>query len=661
MCDAGYQGVKDIYLTDLGGSSSASTTRNIGGSSTVISNGSPFLTFIPEAKCTQHPDQCLSYCENTCLRTVTYEIDPASTQGYKLRVCRSDDPGRCTETEETYWYRDEDDEFETLMYNTRAERPRYFTATLPRGSYRAEFLDTSGKVVWPSFVIEKYEKAMCSNALEEGAVEVVVPQVGDAECNSLIKNGNAEASITEHKHWLHRRGGITLRPGQGIGGSNAFATIEDDSTRFDSIAQYLDTRCLSVTAGMQYEINAWIKLVDEKGVVEICDPEKDDCPQVGLYGRSSNGTEWDGQPFATVVPYIRDGDYQLVQGLLDVVDEIASASSVLFYIRRNTRRLTMFVDNVSVRIPGTFDPSFGGSGGDSGGGISEEPEIDVGGDDSSGSEVSAGGGSGGNFGGGSGGGTGGDSSGGGSGGDSSGGGSGVGPGGDSDGESWARPGTMSGISDGMCGNFVLNGDFSDGTTSLWADKNDQELTLVSPGYRGVSDLALSSFEGQMEHKLQQNGFRFGMNYITSGRFRLLDADGKPMMCEKEMCPKMILKLNDLGEDFMHTVAQVLGEPRSANWAILLGGFAADESHVGAESISVQFVSIQGHLVGMLQPQNNSRAHSIPLVLSLTYRQTFPTALLSLWTRSLLDWQILAVTHHLPLLRVPLQAAGQSRW
>ena len=566
MCDAGVEGVKDIYITDLVGRSS-STTRNVARSSSVVSNGSPLLTFLPPGQCTAYPDQCLVYCENTCLRTVTYAIDPAGTEGYKLRVCKSDDQGRCTLTEETYWYRDEGDEFETLMYNSRAERPRYFTATLPKGSYQAEFLDNFGKSTWPSFVVEKYEEVLCPNALEDGSVTIVIPEASDSKCNNLIRNGDAEASSTDHTFWLHRRGGIVLRPGQGIGGSNAFATIEDDSTRFDSVAQYFDTRCLTLNAGRQYEITAWVKLVDENsGEVHICDPEEEDCPQVGLYGETSEGEYWDEQPVATLIPYIRDGDYQMVQGLFDVTDEIADASSVLLYIRRHTRRLTMFVDNVSVRIPGTFDetppPTIGPlpSPTEEPPSLSEGPPSPTEGPPSPTNENPS-----------------------------------PSPeppfptniGGDNGGSG----GSTNGVANGMCGNMVSNGDLSIGDTSLWNDSDEDELTLVSPGYSGVSDLALSSFEGRMEQDLRNSDFNLGENYIASGRFRLVGEDGSGIACEsKSTCPKMVLTLEDLGGRSMQTVAPILGEPKSKSWNILLGGFVAGESHVGAESIKLLFVS-----------------------------------------------------------------------
>lgn len=580
MCDAGYEGVNDIYLTDLGGYAST-TTRNVGGASSVIIDGSPILSFIPDELCTPYPDQCLLYCENTCLRTVTYAVNPASTENFKLRVCSKEDTNRCSVFEESFWYRDYDNEFETLMYNTRAERPRYFTATLPKGSYRADFLDAGNNVVWPTFVTETYEKAMCPDALEEGAVEVTVPPVGNSECSNLIRNGNAEASGIDHVHWLHRRGGITLRPGQGIGGSNAFATVKDVSTRFDAVAQYLDTRCLGLTAGMQYEINAWIKLTRSSGQVDVCDPEKDKCPQIGVYGQAQDGSYWDAQPLATVVPYITNGDYQLVQGILDVTEEIANANNVLFYIRRVVRSRTMFVDNVSVVQVGAADPNTGGPpvttiddedtytpvgtilppAGDGEDEDNDIPVLDHGNDPPASDDNN----------------------------DSS------GDDGSSNGGSWARPGTGGGgtgdtTSGGMCGNFVSNGDFSGGDTSSWNYSDGKKLSLVSPGYRGVSDLALASSEGRMEQVLQRNDFKFGTNYIASGRFRLLDVDGKPIKCENDYCPKMVLSLTDLGEESMITVAEILGEQRSANWGILLGGFTADEKHVGAESIKLKFVS-----------------------------------------------------------------------
>jgi hypothetical protein len=66
---------------------------------------------------------------------------------------------------------------------------------------------------------------------------------------------------------------------------------------------------------------------------------------------SSKGS-WRREAVATVVvASLPDpSGYQRIHGILDVTDEVASAASFLFYIRRHVEGVTMLVDNVSMTL-----------------------------------------------------------------------------------------------------------------------------------------------------------------------------------------------------------------------------------------------------------------------------------------------------------------------
>ena len=351
LCEAKEHNVTDIYLTDLRSNLQTSTSRSFIGSSTIISDDSWISTYLPLYQCKVFADQCLAYCEDTCLRTVTYRVDPTGSDTYKLRVCKAE--GTCIEIDNTFWYEEEDTEIETLMTNTRSDRLRYFSVTLPKGSYVAHFVDPNGSMVWPTFVEEEYEDALCPNALEDGSVNLVIPTVSASECKSLIRNGNAEASKANHTYWLHRHGGVTLLPGKGIGGSNALGQLNSTEADQDAIAQYLETRCLNLMRGRQYEVVAFVKLVNETtGDDFTCVPDiETDCSEVGIYVLSPDGSWWREDVATVVIASSQDpSGYQRIHGIVDVTDELASAPSILFYIRRQVEGATMLADNVAMTL-----------------------------------------------------------------------------------------------------------------------------------------------------------------------------------------------------------------------------------------------------------------------------------------------------------------------
>ena len=353
LCTAKDRGIKDVYLTDLTSSlqEATSTSRSFSGSSTIVIDDSVISAFLPPEKCLVFTEQCLAYCKDTCLRTVTLQVDPTASDAIRLRVCNID--GACIDVDGTFWYEEEDTEVETLIKNTRTDRLRYFSATLPKGSYVAEFLDTNGNVVWPTFVKEKYEDALCPTALEDGSVVVTVPPVREAECKHLIRNGDAETSDSDHEYWLHRHGGISVVPGEGLDGSNAFGQLNSTRADQDAIAQFLDIRCLNLMRGRQYEVVAYVKLLNAtSGENHWCSPSPESsCPELGIYRQSLEGS-WRRDGLATVVAASSSdpSGYQRIHGVFDVTYEVASASSLFLYVRRHVEGATMFVDNVSMSL-----------------------------------------------------------------------------------------------------------------------------------------------------------------------------------------------------------------------------------------------------------------------------------------------------------------------
>jgi hypothetical protein len=123
--------------------------------------------------------------------------------------------------------------------------------------------------------------------------------------------------------------------------------LERKDKNKDGISQYLDSRCLSAMQGQQYEIKAWVKLMDGNKL-HLCDTNKEDCPEVDV--RTYIGMDQDYVKIAaeTVVSYNSNEGYQLVHGVLDITSRFEAATSVMLTVRRNTEKLTMYVDNVSV-------------------------------------------------------------------------------------------------------------------------------------------------------------------------------------------------------------------------------------------------------------------------------------------------------------------------
>lgn len=138
-------GVKDIVITDVGGSSdpsgqSSSTT------SSFVSNRSQLTTFAGGA-CSEYW-QGITYCKNTCYRTVTVRVDQDETDGLVMKVTRSGD-GSSVSADMFYQYDGSENEH-LKRFNGHY---RKFSIPLPSGSYKVEFLN-GAQLTWPGYAYE---------------------------------------------------------------------------------------------------------------------------------------------------------------------------------------------------------------------------------------------------------------------------------------------------------------------------------------------------------------------------------------------------------------------------------------------------------------------------------------------------------------------------
>lgn len=331
FCDAEYAGIIDIYLNDLDGSFrplAASSDE----SASLVSNNLGMLQFVNRFRCNTNEAKCYSYCTNTCFRTVRFEIDPANTADYRLRVCRRNEPSNCIYVVGQQRVEDEyDHSFE----------PRVFLAHLPEGTYDAAILGSRGSETWPSFVEVHYEVSNCADAVDD-FVRLIEPPTLVNECNALIQNGNFERSESDPIYWTYRIGGMKLVPGSGVGGSNAVAGIERSA--LTTFSQFLDTRCLKLQKGRFYEVTADIKLENSNGSVFVCDSTKTSCPGIGLF------TPNDYRPLAGVDPELTPRGFQSIQTIVAIDDKLASSALARFDIKSNVDDKLLVVDNVSMRL-----------------------------------------------------------------------------------------------------------------------------------------------------------------------------------------------------------------------------------------------------------------------------------------------------------------------
>jgi Pyruvate/2-oxoacid:ferredoxin oxidoreductase delta subunit len=366
LCDAFQASIQDVYLIDIDGSLGP-PLENTTGVASLVGKNRDMRTFIPEEKCSER-DGCYFYCIDTCLRTVSFSVDPALTQDYKLRVCERANLEKCVLYDGHNYT-----EWNGVASQAFALYSKHYYAALPAGQYEAVFLDANGKKVWPTFAETTYHDASCQGGVEDGMIWLQKPPPAQNECSMLLRNGNAEADGTSHLDWVAGAGGIQVVQDAGMGStgqvsSQAFCDISPDvanNTYF--VGQYIDTRCL--IQDRLYTVEAWVRISDvtteawvgisDAPIVTDCNTNSE-CPKVGIHFVGKLGVKWtfdldsSDNIFSSQSSTGRyhadfDGGYQRFTGIFRVDMEMAYADSAFFYLTRNdTEDGSLCVDNVSI-------------------------------------------------------------------------------------------------------------------------------------------------------------------------------------------------------------------------------------------------------------------------------------------------------------------------
>jgi len=339
-------GFTTLFITDIEGSSDPSG-KATNDSSFVLNN--EVNKKFAYGKCTNYGG--LSYCEDMCLRTVTYTVDQSGTRDWTLFVKRVED-GVENYIGHNYQY---DDDVHESQYD---ERYRQFKVNLPLGAYDAHFRNGyNDDVQWPRFVRESWDGVpACTGYANTTNVNMIEPE---GNCDNLVLNGDFEEG---YDFWQRRdKGELRVLMGAGMDGSIAVGIFERGH-RYQAMGQNMDTRCLHQNKGKYYEIRAYIKLENENnGENVFCTPydgnDETRCPHMTFKYRSYRNLERKEdeftnylQPFATVTqPYIKD-EFNLVHGVFKVTQLLTDAQQIWFYIEHAYKDYAIIHDNISIQM-----------------------------------------------------------------------------------------------------------------------------------------------------------------------------------------------------------------------------------------------------------------------------------------------------------------------
>jgi len=344
----------DLAIQDLSGD----LNPNGNGVAGWILSDSPKMTaFLEEGTCFPMEGSCAIFCEGGCFRTMNYAINVAAEyDNLVLEATHAD--GRVTEFEGYFEAKttiiqnvEVPDDYENFVY----QRRKYFSPILPDGEYTLRF-KKDGAIVWPEFAEETWESPpSCIPHVLDSSITLEVPTPKDEECANVINHGDAEEGT--RNFWMHSGGGIEMYT-PGYNSAFAFRSTRRKGT-WQGPGQFLDTRCL--TSGSQYEISAMVKLEDNNGVPQNCNPNQENinafdiCPRVSLRLRHLAGNKIGdpvdvsyAYPLATTVgPYNKD-DWNMIYGVFTVTESIASADTVFFFIDRARPGVNIIIDDVKM-------------------------------------------------------------------------------------------------------------------------------------------------------------------------------------------------------------------------------------------------------------------------------------------------------------------------
>ena len=206
-------GVNDIVITDIDGSLDPTGTST--GPSAFVSNF-PHMTALFGDRCAAYANNCMAYCSDLCLRTVSFGVEQFGTENWKLKV--TNDDGATVDISGKIQNGD-------YKFYSHGYRVRKFSASLPAGTYSVQFIDENGNLVWPTFVEELWDNAPdCAGSASPGDITILKSEVDAAACAELVRNGGQNASLSTSEPWFHTDPGLSVGVGLGIDGSDAIIT-----------------------------------------------------------------------------------------------------------------------------------------------------------------------------------------------------------------------------------------------------------------------------------------------------------------------------------------------------------------------------------------------------------------------------------------------------
>jgi hypothetical protein len=162
-----------------------------------------------------------------------------------------------------------------------ANAGRTFSASLPSGTYTAEFINQDGALAWPQYVEEKWNKPPdCSGYATVDSVTLIKPAIAEQQCVELVRNGGKDDNILTTEPWIHtmyNTNDVIVRSGLGVDGSNAIGTVSRQG-HWTGLGQNIDSRCLDLMKGKYYEFSALIKVTalnDPSTPIQTINPNKE--------------------------------------------------------------------------------------------------------------------------------------------------------------------------------------------------------------------------------------------------------------------------------------------------------------------------------------------------------------------------------------------------
>lgn len=358
MCLARSSGINEIVVTDL--DSSLDPVGLGSGVSSLISDDENLMVMLNKTKCTPIASACAQYCRDACLRSFTIAIDNGGTEDIQLELYSDDNAATLNSTFEV------GNDYENTWY----QRYRYFSASLPAGSYNARFIQNGSIVdVWPKLVqLTEGKEPGCTTYYDNLALEV--PTMTFETCRDLIENGGIENGIAP---WHHSGGGLDLIQGAGVNGSQAISSVNRESY-WDSLGQFIDMNCIHFMANMSYEINAKVRMFDEdSGEPYPCDADVvntqwescprftlklDDPPTSARFLYFAHAVRSVGDPMErSGYNLIGNGTNQWIDlhGIFKVNHQMLNSRNIFGYVERVKPGVGLIIDDVSIKamvIPG---------------------------------------------------------------------------------------------------------------------------------------------------------------------------------------------------------------------------------------------------------------------------------------------------------------------